>query len=335
MEEKGKGAVCSSFSSFPKVLQSISSSHPRLPLTLPPVVDLLLRCLLFFLSSTVNIDSKPGSVGFASVLFPFVYPVRLVRVDDETGDVLRDPRTGLAVLCRPGEPGEFVGKIVKGHPSRSFDGYVNARATQKKIVGDVLRRGDLWFRSGDLLTMDEFGWMYFVDRLGDTFRWKGENVSTMEVEAVISGCLRLQDAIAYGVEVRNFSGNMCFFPCSVQQEGELSGFLTVERLCTAFFLRSHCSSSGQCPPNRGKSQTKKTLSPPRHRLVLHRTFLVVLRTNPVLSPPSTERPCIDSLEPPDFSYARGVEAVTPLASPVRKMTNRWTFYERSPPSPHF
>ena len=209
----------------------------------------------------MNIDSKPGSVGFASVLFPFVYPVRLVRVDDETGDVLRDPRTGLAVLCRPGEPGEFVGKIVKGHPSRSFDGYVNARATQKKIVGDVLRRGDLWFRSGDLLTMDEFGWMYFVDRLGDTFRWKGENVSTMEVEAVISGCLRLQDAIAYGVEVRSFSGNMCFFPCSVQARGGAFRFSNCRRTLHRLFLRSHCSGSGQCPPNRGKSQTKKSVPP--------------------------------------------------------------------------
>ncbi len=149
----------------------------------------------------MNIDSIPGSVGFASVLFPFVYPVRLIRVDDETGEVVRNPDTGLCVLCHPGEPGEFVGKIVKNHPSRSFDGYVNAQATQKKIVYDVLRKGDLWFRSGDLLTMDEFGWMYFMDRLGDTYRWKGENVSTMEVEAVISGCLRLQDAISYGVEV--------------------------------------------------------------------------------------------------------------------------------------
>lgn len=157
--------------------------------------------------STVNIDSKPGSVGFSSVLFPFVYPVRLIRVDDESGEVVRDPQTGLCVLCRPGEPGEFVGKIVKNHPSRSFDGYVNAKATQKKIVGDVLSPGDLWFRSGDLLTMDEFGWMYFVDRLGDTYRWKGENVSTMEVEAVISSCMQLQDAIVYGVEVRRSINN--------------------------------------------------------------------------------------------------------------------------------
>ena len=69
----------------------------------------------------MNIDSKPSAVGFSSVLFPFVYPVRLIRVG-ETGEVMRDPDTGLAVLCQPGEPGEFVGKIVKNHPSRSFDG---------------------------------------------------------------------------------------------------------------------------------------------------------------------------------------------------------------------
>ena len=58
----------------------------------------------------------------------------------------------------------------KGHPSRGFDGYVDKAATEKKICRDVLRRGDMWFRSGDLLTMDEFGWMYFVDRMGDTYR---------------------------------------------------------------------------------------------------------------------------------------------------------------------
>ena len=117
----------------------------------------------------VNIDSVPGAVGFSSVLFPFVYPVRLIRVT-EAGDVIRDS-DGLCVLCQPGEPGEFVGKIVKNHPSRSFDGYVDKAATEKKIVRDVLRKGDMWFRSGDLLTMDEFGWMYFVDRMGDTFRY--------------------------------------------------------------------------------------------------------------------------------------------------------------------
>lgn len=187
-------------------------------------------------SSVLNIDGVPGSVGFTSVLLPFVYPVRLIRVDEE-GDVLRD-KNGLCVLCQPGEPGEFVGKIIPNHTSRGFDGYVDKRATERKIVNNVLKKGDMWFRSGDLLSMDEFGWMYFVDRLGDTFRcvilmsycrseivdddeafrdilvhlhnisvlhphrWKGENVSTMEVEAVLSGVLDQQDSIVYGVEVK-------------------------------------------------------------------------------------------------------------------------------------
>ena len=118
----------------------------------------------------MNFDSKSGAVGFVSVLFPFVYPVRLIRVN-ESGDVIRDPETGLCVTCKPGENGEFVGKIIKNHPSRGFDGYVDKHATEKKIVRDVLNKKDMWFRSGDLLTMDEFGWMYFVDRIGDTYRY--------------------------------------------------------------------------------------------------------------------------------------------------------------------
>merc|ERR1712241_1143464 len=104
-------------------------------------------------SSVVNIDGVPGAVGFTSVLLPFVYPVRLIRVT-ETGDVVRDKK-GLCVLCKPGEPGEFIGKIVKNHPSREFDGYVDKKATAKKIAYDVMSKGDMWFRSGDLLTMDE------------------------------------------------------------------------------------------------------------------------------------------------------------------------------------
>ena len=103
----------------------------------------------------VNIDGREGAVGFTSVLLPFVYPVRLIKVT-ETGDVVRDKK-GLCVLCKPGEPGEFIGKIVKNHPSREFDGYVDKKATAKKIAYDVMSKGDMWFRSGDLLTMDEFG----------------------------------------------------------------------------------------------------------------------------------------------------------------------------------
>jgi len=155
-------------------------------------------------SNVLNIDSKPGSVGFTSVLLPFVYPVSLIRIDEQA-EPIRD-KQGLCIKCRPGEPGEFVGKIVKGHPSRGFDGYVDKAATEKKIVRDVLRRGDMYFRSGDLLYADEFGWMYFMDRMGDTFRWRGENVSTIEVESVISSVLEQTDSVVYGVDVPGIEG---------------------------------------------------------------------------------------------------------------------------------
>ena len=112
-------------------------------------------------SNVLNIDSKPGSVGFTSVLLPFVYPVSLIRVDEE-GEPLR-AESGLCVACRPGEHGEFIGKIVMGqslvthqsllhhlgiagHPARDFQGYICKEATSRKIIRDVFRKGDMYFR---------------------------------------------------------------------------------------------------------------------------------------------------------------------------------------------
>ena len=88
--------------------------------------------------------------------------------------------------CQPGEPGEFVAKIVRHHPVRDFPGYIDDVATKKKIIADVLSKGDSCFKSGDILVSDKYGWLYFVDRIGDTFRWKGENVSTAEIESTIN-----------------------------------------------------------------------------------------------------------------------------------------------------
>lgn len=156
-------------------------------------------------ANIVNFDNMPGACGFVSRILPIVYPVTLIKCDPITGVPYRDNR-GVCMRCGPGETGEFVGKIIEGDPTRSFDGYANTEATKKKIVRDVFWKGDMAFSSGDLLEMDEYGYVYFKDRTGDTYRWKGENVSTMEVEGIVSELLRQQDCVVYGVEVPNCEG---------------------------------------------------------------------------------------------------------------------------------
>merc|ERR1719334_2642144 len=156
-------------------------------------------------SNIINYENRVGAVGFVSVLFPKLLPLGLIKVDQVTGVEVRGP-DGLCVRCLPNEPGEFVGQIVKTHPVRDFDGYADQASTRKKILHNVWKQGDMCFRSGDILTMDEFGWLYFKDRSGDTFRWRGENVSTMEVEATISQVIGLRDCVVYGVEIPGTEG---------------------------------------------------------------------------------------------------------------------------------
>ncbi|XP_059473300.1 long-chain fatty acid transport protein 4 [Neocloeon triangulifer] len=156
-------------------------------------------------ANIINPDNTVGAIGFVSRIIPSVYPISIIRVDPETGDVIRDAQ-GLCIPCKPGEPGVFIGKIVPNDPIRAFLGYVDKSASEKKIVRDVFKLGDSAFLSGDILEMDEFGYLSFKDRTGDTYRWKGENVSTSEVEAVISNLVSYRDAIAYGVEVPGAEG---------------------------------------------------------------------------------------------------------------------------------
>ena len=80
-------------------------------------------------------------------------------------------RDGLCVRCEPNEAGEFIGRIVRGDPIKDFQGYRDAEATKKKVLVDVFKKNDAYFRSGDVLVRDEFGWLYFKDRSGDTFRF--------------------------------------------------------------------------------------------------------------------------------------------------------------------
>ncbi|OWR45592.1 fatty acid transport protein [Danaus plexippus plexippus] len=161
-------------------------------------------------ANIVNIDSKPGAIGFISRIIPAVYPIAIIKVDEDTGEPIRDSR-GLCQTAKPYEPGVFIGKIKPNNPSRAFLGYVDKEASEKKIVRDVLAHGDSAFISGDILVADDLGYLYFRDRTGDTFRWRGENVSTTEVEAAISRVADQRDAVVYGVEIPNTDGRagMC------------------------------------------------------------------------------------------------------------------------------
>lgn len=156
-----------------------------------------------------NLDNHPGACGFITMTLPKVvmrklYPVALVKCDPETGEPVRD-KNGLCIRCEAGEVGQFVGKIDQNNPIRSFDGYSNTEATKKRIITDVFSKGEMAYASGDLLFLDDYGYLYFHDRTGDTFRWKGENVSTTEVETVLMKESDL-NCVVYGVTVPNCEG---------------------------------------------------------------------------------------------------------------------------------
>ncbi|KAF4426758.1 Isopenicillin N epimerase component 1 [Colletotrichum fructicola Nara gc5] len=127
-----------------------------------------------------------------------------VAIDTETGEVQRDPKTGLAIRMSY----ETGGEILVEHPGeRAFPGYFNnPDATDKKYVRDVLKKGDIFYRTGDSLRRDADGRWFFLDRLGDTYRWKGENVSTAEVSEVLGEYPGVNEAVVYGVSLPGHDG---------------------------------------------------------------------------------------------------------------------------------
>ena len=129
------------------------------------------------------------------------------RLRRRRGVEKRDAR-GHCLECGVDEPGELLGEILDdpGKPAAKFDGYGDPAATRAKILRDVFKPGDAWFRTGDLLKRDARGYYYFVDRIGDTFRWKGENVSTTEVAETIAAFPGVLEATVYGVAVPGHDG---------------------------------------------------------------------------------------------------------------------------------
>ena len=155
--------------------------------------------------SLINIDSTPGAIGRVPPLLRGRLPIRLIKIDPETEQPVRNEE-GYCVDVEIGEAGEAIGPIKKDDPRLRFDGYQDASESEKKILHDVFELGDAWFRTGDLMRMDDLNYFYFVDRLGDTFRWKSENVSTNEVAEVLTAFEGVATANVYGVEVPGSEG---------------------------------------------------------------------------------------------------------------------------------
>lgn len=167
-----------------------------------------------------NTGMAPGACGIVPTGFGWIYPIGIYKYDNDSGELLRHPETGFCIPADPNEPGELLGLIQQHDPSRRFDGYTNDAATRSKVVENVRKTGDKYFRSGDLLKQDRWGFMYFCDRVGETFRWKGENVSTSEVARAVLSCNHrcdgkvaedegrcfFKEAVVYGVEIPGHSG---------------------------------------------------------------------------------------------------------------------------------
>ncbi|MFT6600857.1 MAG: citronellyl-CoA synthetase, partial [Alloalcanivorax sp.] len=143
-----------------------------------------------------NVFNFDNTVGFSPVSYA------IVKYDKEADEPVRDNK-GFMIKVGKGESGLMLGEITDKTP---FDGYTDKDKTEKAIFRDVFKKGDAWFNTGDMMRDIGFRHAQFVDRLGDTFRWKGENVSTTEVEQILDGFEQVVESVVYGVEIPGTNG---------------------------------------------------------------------------------------------------------------------------------
>ena len=151
----------------------------------------------------------PGGIGRIPPFLAHRFQVALVELDIDTGDPVRNEE-GFCVPCAANCVGEAISQISTdaSRPGSRFEGYTDNEASERKVWRNVFANGDAWFRSGDLMRRDEHGFFYFVDRIGDTFRWKGENVSTTEVAGILLAYPGISEAVVYGVIVPGAEGRV-------------------------------------------------------------------------------------------------------------------------------
>ncbi|AWN41102.1 long-chain-acyl-CoA synthetase [Methylobacterium durans] len=154
--------------------------------------------------SLYNVEGRVGAVGRVPSFMAHRSPALLVRHDVEAGAPVRGA-DGFCLPCDRGETGELLGRL-SAKAEHRFEGYTSAADSDRKVLRDVLKPGDAWMRTGDLMRQDAQGFFHFVDRIGDTFRWKGENVATTEVAEALCACTGVREAMVYGVAVPGSDG---------------------------------------------------------------------------------------------------------------------------------
>lgn len=152
----------------------------------------------------------------------FFYKYRILRVDPECREKPLRNAKGLCTIADYGEVGLLTSEIDQRNINSRFDGYSDPSSTEKKILQNVLRRGDKYFNTGDLIYRDAEGFFYWSDRVGDTFRWKGENVATTEVENCLAAVPGIGDVTVYGVTIPNCDGRVGMASIILKENVKLS-----------------------------------------------------------------------------------------------------------------
>jgi len=219
-----------------------------------------IRVLEFYASTEgnvwlYNVEGRIGALGRMPPYLAARDTLALVKFDEEAQAPARGP-DGLCLRVGDGEPGEAIGRI-GAEAAQRFEGYSDERETEKKILRDVFAPGDAWMRTGDLMRRDVEGFYEFVDRIGDTFRWKGENVSTAEVARVCAAQASVEDAIVFGVKVPGAEGRAGMAVLKASAPLDLAAFAAgleaLPRYARPLFLRvvSDIATTETHKPKRG------------------------------------------------------------------------------------
>jgi fatty-acyl-CoA synthase len=188
--------------------------------------------------SLFNVQGKRGAIGHIPLYLTHRFSPALITIDIETGEPVRNEQ-GFCIPCAPNQAGEALGKVGNDPSSvgTRFEGYTSAEASETKIVRNVFAPGDAWFRTGDLMRKDEKGYYYFVDRIGDTFRRKGENVATTEVAEAICEFSGVRHANVYGVAVPGTEGRVGMAALVADRDLDLDGLRRHLTSCLPSYAR--------------------------------------------------------------------------------------------------